>query len=114
MIKNVRATLEVLAEDVLALWQGQAWVNLGHGSWENLCFAEFGDCTLSVSTMGKLREEGMSSAAIAAVSSVPVTTVRKRNLSGGPNGPPDKSRAKTARTTQQNYLPTAQGIVCCV
>lgn len=81
-IARVRAGVETIREDVLALWSGRAWVALGIESWDALCDTEFGVRLAlprpeRIALVTDLRGQGMSTRAIGGALGVSGETVRR-------------------------------------
>jgi predicted transcriptional regulator len=80
---QIREGLESIWELSLQAWQGQVWLALGYGSWEDYCTRELGTCRVKLPTDNALRAEvwqplaeaGMSHKAIASVAGVSRTRV---------------------------------------
>jgi hypothetical protein len=92
------------AQLVAEAWQGRAWKALGYKSWESYADAELpmlgsNSSNRHVLLVG-LRNVGMSTRAISAVTGLGVGTVH-RHTSGVPDGTPD--RASTTGTDGKQY-----------
>lgn len=80
-LARVRAHVEQAGTDLTALYQGRAWLALGHDSWESLCDAELGGVRIALpraerrEVVAGMREAGMPVRAIAAATGVSVGTV---------------------------------------
>ena len=76
------------------LHAGQGWKALNYDTWQEACEAELGGFRLGWvpeerrEVVAELRDAGMSTRAIGTALGVGMTTV-KRDLAGGPGGPPD-------------------------
>lgn len=86
-IARVKASVDTIREDLLALWSGQAWKSLGYESWDALCDAEFEvrlalPITQRREVVADLTEAGMSSRAIAGALGVDQKTVVNDRQSG--------------------------------
>lgn len=82
-LARVRAHVEQAGTDLTALYQGRAWLALGHDSWESLCDAELGGVRIALPRAERrdahldMKAAGMSVRAIAAVTGVDPATVHR-------------------------------------
>lgn len=105
MVEKVEATRPT--ETVIALWEAQSWKMLDYPSWEALCASR--GWTRNVLPMverrevvAELRQEGMSTRAIAAATGVSHPTVMSDLRSAGKDLPPEPVRGTDGKT----YAPT--------
>lgn len=114
-LARVKEGVERLYVDVVALYQGRAWIALGYASWNDLCEAEFAGTRFRLpaaeraEVIGQMREAGMSTRAIASAVGVTHTTVR-REVSTGTFVPVDTvhsldGRVMPARATRVSLQP---------
>jgi len=93
-INRVRTSVDMLLDDVRALWAGQAWQVLGYESWEDLCDQEF-EVRLALpreqrrELVADLTESGLSSRAIGSALGVGIATVTRDRQATVPNGTVD-------------------------
>jgi hypothetical protein len=80
-INRVRLHVESARDDIAALFHGRAWLTLGYESWDDLCDAEFSGVHIGLprgerrEVVGNLREQGLSTRAIASAVGVSVGTI---------------------------------------
>ena len=95
------------AETVLALWEAQAWKMLDYPSWEALCDARGWTKRVALprperrEVVATLRQEGMSTRAIAAATGVSYDTVQRDLRSEG-----DRNLSPVVGTDGKTYQPT--------
>lgn len=80
-LERVKSGVERIWDDLVALYQGRAWLVLGYQSWEALCDSEFDGARIALPRQQRqeivcdLREAGMSTRAIASAVGVTQMTV---------------------------------------
>lgn len=80
-LERVKSGVERIWDDLVALYQGRAWIVLGYASWESLCDAELDGARIALPRQQRqevvcdLREAGMSTRAIASAVGVTQMTV---------------------------------------
>ena len=90
-IDRAKASVGQAREELIALWNGRAWISLGHASWDALCEAEFWGIRVALpvserrEVVSSMRAEGMSTRAIGSALGVGKSTV-DRDLSTVPSG----------------------------
>lgn len=95
------------ADTVLALWEARAWEMLDYANWEALCDARGWTKRVALprperrEIVSTLRQEGMSTRAIAAATGVGVGTVHRDLAAGVPSGTPE-----VRGTDGKTYAPT--------
>lgn len=92
-LDRVKSGVERIWDDLVALYQGRAWVALGYSSWDALCDAELDGARIALpkearrEVVGELRTAGMSTRAIGVAVGVGKSTiVRDLQFSSVPNG----------------------------
>ena len=82
-LDRVKSGVERIWDDMVALYQGRAWIALGYSSWDALCDTELGGARIALPRQQRqevvcdLRESGMSTRAIASAVGVTDMTVRR-------------------------------------
>lgn len=113
-LERVKSGVERIWDDLVALYQGRAWVVLGYASWEALCDAELDGARIALPRQQRqevvcdLRGAGMSTRAIASAVGVNHATVVRDLGSIGADAPVDTpptitgldGRTRTARPTR--------------
>lgn len=100
-LARVRAHVEQAGTDLTALYQGRAWLALGHDSWESLCDAELGGVRIALpraerrEVVAGMREAGLSTRAIGAAIGASEATVR-RDLGASYDAPEGQAEARAA------------------
>lgn len=80
-LERVKSGVERIWDDLVALYQGRAWIVLGYASWESLCDAELDGARIALPRQQRqevvcdLRGAGMSTRAIASAVGVHHSTV---------------------------------------
>lgn len=91
-IDRAKASVGQAREELIALWNGRAWISLGHASWDALCEAEFWGIRVALpvserrEVVSSMRAEGMSTRAIGSALGVDHSTV-VRDLPTGADAP---------------------------
>jgi len=81
-LDRVRKHVTQAWDDLVALYNGRAWVTLGYHSWDDLCDEELDGARIALpvtdrrEVVGNLREQGLSTRAIASAVGVDDKTVR--------------------------------------
>lgn len=81
-LDRVKSGVERIWDDLVALYQGRAWITLGYSSWDSLCDAELDGARIALpreqrrEVVADLREAGMSTRAISSAVGVSDFTVR--------------------------------------
>lgn len=92
LVDRVKARVDDLRDDLLAMWSGVAWKSLGYESWDAMCEAEF-EVRIALprperaALVGDLREQGMPLRAIGSALGISNQTAM-RDAAGAPNGAP--------------------------
>lgn len=113
-VDRVREWVDEYPEStVLALWEARAWTELGYDSWDALVAGEWSRSIVLPrperrEVVGRLRQEGMSTRAIAAAVGVDAKTIRN-DLATGEISPVDgKHTACAAGPCACNCHPRVQ------
>lgn len=81
-LDRVKSGVERIWDDMVALYQGRAWIALGYPSWDALCDTELGGARIALPRQQRqeivcdLRQSGMSNRAIASAVGVAYGTIR--------------------------------------
>lgn len=93
-LDRVKSGVERIWDDLVALYQGRAWLALGYSSWDALCDAELDGARIALprearrEVVGELRTAGMSTRAIGVAVGVDhATVVRDLQSPTGANAP---------------------------
>jgi hypothetical protein len=96
LVDRVNANVETVHGDLIELWSGQGWLDLGYPSWAELCSAQgwpevIGQLMARSSQRDlemSMAEAGMSDRAISQATGLPRTTVQRDTEQVAQNGPP--------------------------
>lgn len=107
---KIRAGLEGMYQLVIEAYHGRVWVSLGYGSWDEYIRREFGNLPLRPpledreEVIQSLRHSGLSNRAIAAVTDLGETSVRRSLArSGAPNGAPERQKSRVIGQDGRGY-----------
>jgi len=125
-LDRVRGALGLVWDDLVALYEGRAWLALGHASWEALCDAELGGARVPASRLERreavrqLRGAGMSTRAIGTALGASEATVRRdlgqagasndavADRNGAPTVPGDTERTEAPLAPPAEPVPSAE------
>ncbi|MFF3566865.1 hypothetical protein ACFYXQ_03690 [Nocardia jiangxiensis] len=103
---RIKVGVEAVWELVKQAYVSRAWLVLGYDSWDDYCTREFGNSRLQVprenrsEVVASMREFGMSTRAIAAVTGMGHGTVVRNLPAGVPNGTPAPVMGVDGKTYQ--------------